>query len=89
MWTALWDTIERVTGKPVQFKFIHGSGIRAIVMDGCKAQVEACGDDLVRRNKPEQSGIIEMDPQVIVQYIVRTCLIHLDRYEHLYINNRD
>lgn len=85
MWTALWNTIEQVTGKPVQFQFMHGRGIRAILVDGCKAQVDACGDDLVKRNKPEVSLINETDPQVIVQYVLKTCIIHLDRYIVLFI----
>jgi hypothetical protein len=80
MWSGLWDTICRVTGQPVKFKFIHGTGLRAILVDGCKPQVDACGDDLLTRNWPEISGIHEKDPQVIVQYIVRTCTVHLDRY---------
>lgn len=80
MWTGLWDTFEQVTGKKVLFKFIDGSGLRALVVDGCKPQVEACGDDLVQRNDPLISGIHTTDPQEIVQYIVRTCSVHLDRY---------
>jgi hypothetical protein len=76
----LWDTIERVTGQPVKFKFIHGTGLCAILVDGCKPQVDACGDDLVKQNQLEISGIHETDPQVIVQYIVGTCTVHLDRY---------
>jgi hypothetical protein len=79
MFTALWDTTGRVTGKPVKFKFIHGAGLRAILVDGCKPQIDGCGDDLVMRNNPELSGIYEKDPQVIVQYIVRTCTVHLNR----------
>lgn len=79
MWAGLWDTIETVTGKPVQFKFMDGMGLRAIVVDGCKAQVDACGDDLLIRNDPKKSGIDTDDPQVIVQHIIRTCVVHLDR----------
>jgi hypothetical protein len=79
MWAGLWDTIARVTGKPVKFKFIHGTGLRAILVDGNKPQIDACGDDLVHRNDPKISGITETNPQIIVQYIIRTCTVHLDR----------
>lgn len=76
MWTALWDTFARVTKKEVKFHFLHGTGLRAILVDGNKPQVEACGDDLVER--AAKVGFPEKDPQVIVQHIVRTCLVHLD-----------
>jgi hypothetical protein len=79
MWTALWDTVERVTGEKVKFKPFDGTGIRAILVDGNKPQIDGCGDDLVRRNNPQVSGITELDPQLIVTYIVRTCYVHLNR----------
>lgn len=79
MWTRLWDTIERVTGKPVKFKFLHGTGLKAILVDGCKPQVDACSNDLVQRNKPEITGIHTNDPQEIVQSIIKTCDLHLER----------
>ena len=49
MWGLLWDTIGRTTGKPVSFSAFSGdgSGLRAILVDGNKEQVEACGDDLL------------------------------------------
>lgn len=77
MWEALWRAVENATGKPVKFKFLHGTGLRAIVVDGCKPQVDACGDVLVRLNDPKVSGIHEQDPQQIVWYVVRTCTVHL------------
>jgi hypothetical protein len=80
MWTGLWDTIERVTGNHVKFKFMDGTGLKAILVDGCKPQVDACGNDLVKQNRSEITGINTYDPQEIVQHIVRTCTIHLDRY---------
>lgn len=80
MWSALWDTIEDVTGKPVKFKFLHGEGIKAICVDGNKPQIQGCGDDLIRRNDPSISGVYDRDPQMIVTRIVRTCFVHLDRY---------
>ena len=79
MWSALWDTAERVTGKKVKFKPFDGTGIRAILVDGNKPQIDGCGDDLVRRNDPSISGITEINPQLIVTYIVHTCYVHLNR----------
>ncbi|EDR10659.1 uncharacterized protein LACBIDRAFT_325471 [Laccaria bicolor S238N-H82] len=34
MWSGLWDTIEKVTGKFVHFRFIDGTGLQAILVDG-------------------------------------------------------
>jgi hypothetical protein len=83
MWKALWDTVERVTKEKVKFKFLDGTGLKAILVDGNKPQVDACRDDLLERNtNPAASGIYDTDPQIIVQRIVRTCLIHLDRSIH-------
>ncbi|TEB27221.1 hypothetical protein FA13DRAFT_1795038 [Coprinellus micaceus] len=81
MFQALWDTVKEVTGRVVQFKFLDGKGLKAIIMDGCKQQVDGCGDDLVKRavlrNTP--TLVQEKDSQVIVQYIVKTCAVHVDR----------
>ncbi|KAK7682460.1 hypothetical protein QCA50_014260 [Cerrena zonata] len=76
---SLWNQIEHLTGRMVKFKFIHGSGLRVIVMDGCKPQVEGLGSDLVKRNNSEASGISESDPQKIVEYIARLCFAHVGR----------
>lgn len=80
MWKALWDTIAQVTGRQVEFKFIHGRGICAILVDGDKAQAQGCGEDLITRNNSELSRIATNNPQEIIQYILRTCMVHLDRY---------
>jgi hypothetical protein len=52
MWAALWDTVERITGKRVKFKPFDGTGICAILVDGNKPQIDGCGDDLIWRNNP-------------------------------------
>lgn len=80
MFESLWNQIERVTGKKVKFKFLDGEGLCAIVMDGCKPQIEGLGRDLVRRIDPAICGISERDPQKIVEYIARLCFAHIGRY---------
>ena len=81
LWTKFWDTVEQVTGRPVQFKFMDGKGLLAILVNGCKAQADGCGDALLKQNaKRKNTRITETDPRIIVQYILRTCDIHLDRY---------
>ncbi|KAJ7719347.1 hypothetical protein DFH07DRAFT_761173, partial [Mycena maculata] len=79
MWTVLWDTIHRVTGVEVKFKFLHGEGLRTILVDGNKPQGNSLGADLVARNNPEISGITETDPKKMVTHILKTCTFHLDR----------
>ncbi|KAH6915462.1 hypothetical protein BKA70DRAFT_1217374 [Coprinopsis sp. MPI-PUGE-AT-0042] len=74
-----WDSVKQVTGKPVQFKFLDGVGIKAILVNGCKAQVQGCSDNLLehalKRSWPDLAGQTADD---IVQYIVQTCVVHLD-----------
>lgn len=83
MWSGFWSTIERVTGRPLKFKFIDGEGLRAILVDGCKPQVDACGDSLVSLAASRPMALVkETNPQVIVQYILRTCTIHLERSDN-------
>lgn len=82
MWPGLWDTIGRVSGEHVKFKFIDGEGLLAILVDGNKPQVLGCGKDLVKRvaARPDVERLIpERDPRLIVKEIVRTCTIHIDR----------
>ncbi|KAF6754024.1 hypothetical protein DFP72DRAFT_1126840 [Ephemerocybe angulata] len=82
MWGALWDTVEKCTGRQVNFKPLDGYGLKAIVVDGDKQQVDGCGDDLVQRaalRDPTEVLITERDPQIIVQYLVKTCSVHLER----------
>lgn len=81
MWTSFWATVERVTDRPLEFKFIDGTGLQAILVDGCKPQVDGCGDALVKLiSRRPHSLVRENDPQTVVQYILRTCVIHLERY---------
>ncbi|KAF4566597.1 hypothetical protein EYR36_012028 [Pleurotus pulmonarius] len=82
VWGALWDTVAKVTGETVKFKFMHGSGISTILVDGSKPQINGAGDDFVERNwciSQETQLVKEENPQIIVQHIVRCCLVHLDR----------
>lgn len=44
---GFFDVVEAVTGHPVQLKFLDGRGLKAILVDRWKPQVDGCGDDLV------------------------------------------
>lgn len=82
MWSLLWDTVGHATKELVKFKPFsgNGAGICAILVDGNKEQVDTCGDDLVKRNDLTISGLNISDPQEIVKYIVKLCMVHFDRY---------
>lgn len=86
VWKSLWDEAERVTGRPVKFKFLHGSGISTILVDGSKPQINACGDDLLQRiqslppNKLPANVSQVTSAKDIPPFIMRLCLVHLDRY---------
>ncbi|RPD75850.1 hypothetical protein L226DRAFT_570087 [Lentinus tigrinus ALCF2SS1-7] len=81
MWMLFFETVARVTGKPVLFDAFSGGkgGIRSILVDGCKPQIDALGDFLVKQNDPTVSGIYENDPQQIVEYLIKLCSVHYDR----------
>ncbi|KDQ61129.1 hypothetical protein JAAARDRAFT_191240 [Jaapia argillacea MUCL 33604] len=80
MWSSLWDTIGKVTGNAVKFKFIHGSGLRAILVDGNKRQIEACGEDLLKRTDPILSKLPKnITALEIIPYIIRNCFVHVNR----------
>jgi hypothetical protein len=70
MWTGLWDTIQQVTENCIKFKFMDSTGLKAILVDSCKPQVDSCGNDLIKQNQSEIMGINTYDPQEIVQYII-------------------
>jgi len=38
VFTSLFDELERVSGKPVQWKHIHHTGIEAVTVDMCPKQ---------------------------------------------------
>ncbi|KAJ7765293.1 hypothetical protein B0H16DRAFT_1310196 [Mycena metata] len=79
MWPGLFETIARVTGSEVKFKFIDGQGLKAILVDGNKPQANALGDYIGSRNRPHLSGIHEKNPKLILPNVLRTCDIHVNR----------
>jgi hypothetical protein len=84
----LWDTIERVTGKPVLFKFRDGSGLLGLVVDGCKEQINGYWDDMRERfaTLPEDHPArVTVNPDHIPEYSIKLCRTHLDRYVLSYL----
>ncbi|KAF7976474.1 hypothetical protein HWV62_6741 [Athelia sp. TMB] len=75
------DTIRRVTGLPLNLSsFGLGGKIQCIILDGEVAQAQGCGDWLIEVNNPLISGITTHDALELVQYFIKTCVVHFDRY---------
>lgn len=82
MWSLFFEAVQKSTGHQVEFKAFSGTGLglRAIILDTCKAQIDALGDYLIKYNNPTVSGISETDPLRMVEYIVKLCGVHFDRF---------
>ncbi|KAI0356054.1 hypothetical protein OH77DRAFT_1538515 [Trametes cingulata] len=87
IWTLFFNAVDHATGAHVSFKAFcpdtqgAARGIRAIVVDGCQAQIDGLGDFLIERIKTEgqQCAVTEDDPQKIVEYVLKICSVHFDR----------
>lgn len=81
MFSSYFKAVEHVTGKRLDIKCLHGQGNLAVILtDGHPGQALGLGDALLELNDPTVSGIYTKDAEEIVQYILRTCDIHCDRY---------
>jgi len=80
IWTAFFEVLEEVTGKPLQMHAFHGKGkYFAVLVDGDAGQALGLGKYLCKINDPKISGIYETDPAVLVQYILKTCWTHCSK----------
>jgi hypothetical protein len=83
---ALFNSVEKATGRKIKFKVFDASGnVLAIILDSEAAQVQGLGDALVRLqiNDPTISKISETNPEVLVQFLIKLCTIHWDRWVNL------
>ncbi|KAJ7105611.1 hypothetical protein C8R44DRAFT_745769 [Mycena epipterygia] len=79
MWLGLFETIEHITKTEVNFKFIDGEGLQAILVNESKPQANALGAYLVGRNRSHLSGIHERNSKLILLNCLRTCIFHVNR----------
>lgn len=83
IWHGWMDAIRTITGKPLLIKALHGEGQHVtFLMDRCAVQVQGLGDHLLTLNDPAKSGISTSDPDELVQYMIRMCDVHCNRYAH-------
>ncbi|KAJ8514202.1 hypothetical protein ONZ45_g8232 [Pleurotus djamor] len=77
-----FTAIERATGQPLRFKVFDPAGqLLSINLDMEAAQVKGLGCALIclGMNNPKVSKIHETDPDILVQYVLKLCLVHLQR----------
>jgi hypothetical protein len=81
LFTELFDTIARVTGKPLKLApFFPDAKCRIVMLDGEVPQALGLGHFLVGYNDPEISGINTRNPVELLGYCLKTCSIHFERY---------
>lgn len=77
---ALFTSIEKATSHAVKFKVFNESGnILAIILNMEAAQVQGLGDAILRlhMNSPKKCKIV--NPDVLVQFLIKLCTIHFKR----------
>ncbi|GJJ14490.1 hypothetical protein Clacol_008754 [Clathrus columnatus] len=77
IWSAYFEVIEEVTGRPLKIPIFHKEGLfYAFLTDGDAGQAIGLGQYLAKINDPQVSGIYETDPATLVQYVLKTCWTH-------------
>lgn len=67
-------------GRPVLVKFLHGQGLSTILVDGSQPQIEGDALMAIHNRLPADKQIAGVNSLNIVEYIMRCCLVHLNRY---------
>jgi hypothetical protein len=81
LFTELFDTIARVTGKPLKLApFFPDAKCRIVMLDGEVPQALGLGNFLVGYNDPEVSGINSRNTIQLLGYCLKTCSIHFEWY---------
>jgi len=83
IWEGFFKAIETATGRKIKFKVFEESGnILAIILDMEASQVKGLGTTIIRMkmNDPAISKISESDPDIVVQFLIKLCYIHWERY---------
>ena len=79
MYTYLFETINRLSGKPLRFKKLDPSGtLAAIILDADAAQALGLGQFLITQNNPLETGIPN-EPYALVACVVKICRVHYFR----------
>lgn len=82
VWEGFFHAIKTATGKDIKFKVFDNSGnIQCVILDMEAAQVQGLGTAIIqmKMNDPLTSKITEVDPDILVQYLIKLCYVHWDR----------
>ena len=85
VWEGFFKTVEKATGKPIKFKVFDNSGtILSIILDMEAAQVQGLGTTILRM-KLNGCKSNETNPDIIVQYLIKLCVVHWQRYAYNFV----
>ena len=83
VWEGFFKAVEKATGRKIQFKVFNESNgnILCVILDMEAAQVQGLGAAIIhlKMNDPLVSKITEVDPDIIVQYLIKLCFVHWER----------
>jgi hypothetical protein len=82
IWEGFFNAIKTATGKEIKFKVFDDSGnIQCVILDMEAAQVQGLGAAItqMKMNDPSISQITEVEPDVLIQYLIKLCYVHWDR----------
>ncbi|KAJ3716985.1 hypothetical protein C8R42DRAFT_724623 [Lentinula raphanica] len=76
----LQELVQHLTQKPMRFKALsHEGNLLALGTDMELALIQGAGQSFLKTNEPEYSNIHTDDPEEIVKYFLRICLVHCKR----------
>ncbi|KAJ6576380.1 hypothetical protein B0H10DRAFT_2102638 [Mycena sp. CBHHK59/15] len=82
VWNGIFDAIETITGKKLNFKlFSPKSKLLGVIGDSEGAQAQGLGDIIILRhmNLLSVAGVATVDIDSILMFIWKTCIVHFNR----------
>ena len=82
IWEGFFNAVKMATGQGIKFKVFDDSGnIQCVILNIEATQVQGLGATItqMKMNNPSISGITEVEPDVLVQYLIKLCYVHWDR----------
>jgi hypothetical protein len=83
VWEGFFKAVEKATGRKIQFKVFNEMGnILCVILDMEAAQVQGLGAAIIRlkMNNSSVRMTTEVDSDVVVQYLIKLCFVHWERY---------
>ncbi|KAJ7024117.1 hypothetical protein C8F04DRAFT_1401328 [Mycena alexandri] len=82
VWNGIFDAIQQITGKAVNFQvFSRSSSLLGVIGDAEGAQAQGLGDVIILRgmNSSNVDGVATVTVDSILLFIWKTCLVHFKR----------